>query len=370
MIRVLEVIRQGQIGGGESHLLDLVTFLDKEQITPICLSFTDGEMISRLHDLGIQCHIINTTKPFDMSIQKQIKQLIENEHIQLVHAHGSRAASNVLWPTKKNRLPFIYTVHGWSFHDDQNSIIKNMRAWSEKLICHYSDQVICVSQSNADTGKDFFGLKDACVIENGINLERFNPQNSWRDLRPFMHLQSDDFVIGFIARCTKQKNPLIFLKALEIAHQKNLHIKGVFVGEGDMDDEVDSFIKKSKMDTYLYRSPFRTDVPEILHAIDVYCLPSLWEGLSIALLEAMAMEKAIIATPTDGTSELIQNEKNGLVIPFNDAEALADCMMQLAESPQDIKLYGCAARKFVETRFNAQRVSEQVAQIYKKISGK
>jgi Glycosyltransferase len=87
---------------------------------------------------------------------------------------------------------------------------------------------------------------------------------------------------------------------LEKAHEVNPSLKGLFIGEGDMDQEVDTFIEQHNMKDYLYRSPFRTDIPEILHCIDIYCLPSLWEGLSIALLEAMAMRKAIIATPTDG----------------------------------------------------------------------
>ena len=113
-IKVLEVIRQGQIGGGESHLLDLITFLDKERFEPVCLSFTSGEMISRLQTMGICCHVIETQKPFDRNIQWQIVQLIRDEQIQLVHAHGSRAASNMLWSVRKLHVPFIYTVHGWS----------------------------------------------------------------------------------------------------------------------------------------------------------------------------------------------------------------------------------------------------------------
>jgi len=64
-IKVLEVIRQGQVGGGESHLLNLITFLDKERFEPVCLSFTSGEMISRLQTMGICCHVIETQKPFD-----------------------------------------------------------------------------------------------------------------------------------------------------------------------------------------------------------------------------------------------------------------------------------------------------------------
>lgn len=366
MIKVLEVIRQGKIGGGESHLLDLVYFLNKEEIKPVCLSFTDGEMIHRLTQMGIECHVIDTEKPFDISVQSKIIKLIKNEGIELIHAHGSRAASNIIYPVSRFKLPFIYTVHGWSFHDDQQLIIKKIRSWSEKLICHYADKVICVSQSNMETGQATFGLDNAIVIENGVNLERFNPHSQHINLREEFGFSDTDFIVGFIARCTKQKNPIVFLESLKKAHETNSTIKGLFIGEGDMDSEVDAFIKTHQMSDYLFRSSFRTDVPELLNTIDVYCLPSLWEGLSIALLEAMAMEKAIIATPTDGTCELIHNEENGLIIPFNNVQALAEAILTLAESPEKCKQYGISARSFVKNSFNAKHVSDEVTKLYYK----
>ena len=368
MKKVLEVIRQGRIGGGESHLLDLVYYFHKEEIKPICLSFSDGEMINRLTQMGINCHIINTKRPFDITVQNKIIKLIKDEDIEIVHAHGSRAASNLIYPIIKTKLPFIYTVHGWSFHDDQSFLIKKIRSWSEKLICHYANQVICVSQSNSETGRITFGLKDAIVIENGVNLDRFNPHSQYTNLREEFGFSSSDFVIGFIARCTKQKNPIVFLESLIEAHNTNSSIKGLFIGEGDMDSEVDDFIKSHHMNDYLFRSSFRTDVPELLNAIDVYCLPSLWEGLSIALLEAMAMEKAIIATPTDGTCELIHNEENGIIIPFNDVHAFTNAVISLAKSPERCKQFGISARSLVEKRFNAKHVSDEVTQLYYKIS--
>lgn len=366
--KVLEVIRQGQIGGGESHLLDLVTFLDKEQFEPICLAFTSGEMITRLQSMGIKCHVIETLKPFDIKVQRQIAKLILQEQIQLVHAHGSRAASNMIWPARKLHVPIIYTVHGWSFHDDQNFLIRVLRQWSEKLICSMATQVICVSQSNADTGRERFGLKQATVIENGINLLRFNHVGQYPDLRTSFGFTADDFVVGFIARCTKQKAPLDFLEAVRLAHDRNPRVKGLFVGEGDMDDEVNRYIASHQMKHYVFRSNFRTDVPALLHNINVYCLPSLWEGLSIALLEAMAMGKAIVATPTDGTKEVITHEDNGLIIPFEHPEALADAILRLYNDRSLYEHCGSRAHQLVATRFDAQRVSDAVSIIYHKFN--
>ena len=369
-IKVLEVIRQGQIGGGESHLLDLVTFLDKERFEPVCLSFTSGEMINRLESMGIRCYVIDTVKPFDMKIQRQIVDLIRRERIEIIHAHGSRAASNMIWPVRKLHIPFIYTVHGWSFHDDQGKLVRTLRQWSEKLICSLANQVICVSQSNADTGRKRFGLKDAVVIENGINLVKFNPEGQFSDLRTLFGFAPDDFVVGFIARCTKQKAPLDFLEAVRLAHVANSNVKGLFVGDGDMDAEVDAFIADHRMSDYVYRSQFRTDVPDLLHSIDVYCLPSLWEGLSIALLEAMAMGKPIVATPTDVTKEVITHDNDGLLIPFSQPQALADALSRLREDPVLRKECGMHARQLVAQRFDAQRVSDVVSEIYQQVAMK
>ncbi len=223
---------------------------------------------------------------------------------------------------------------------------------------------ICVSQSNADMGRQRFGLKDVEVIENGINLMRFNPKGQFENLRKEFGFADDDFVAGFIARCTKQKAPLNFLEAVRLAHEKNQKIRGLFVGEGDMDTEVDAYIVKYQMEKYVYRSPFRTDIPDVLNSINVYCLPSLWEGLSIALLEAMAMGKAIVATPTDGTREVIVDEQNGLVIPFEQPKALAEAIIRLHD---DLSLYeqcGQRARLVVAERFNVLRMSDAVAMIY------
>ena len=363
-IKVLEVIRQGQIGGGESHLLDLIHFLDKEEIEPVCLSFTDGEMIKRLTQMRIACHVINTEKPFDIKVQGQIIKILQDEHIQLVHAHGSRAASNILYPVHILNIPMVYTVHGWSFHDDQSYIVQKLRGWSEKIICSFASQVICVSESNKETGSKVFGLKHAIVIENGVNLDKFNPDGSFKNLRPEFGFSESDFIVGFIARCTKQKNPLGYLAALEKVHSANPSVKGLFVGEGDMDEVVDAYIQQHQMKDYLFRSPFRTDVPDLLHCMDVYCLPSLWEGLSIALLEAMAMRKAIIATPTDGTKEVIRNEDNGLLISLNDNSALADSICRFYNDSSLMKRCCESARQFVSERFNAKRVADSVMSIY------
>jgi len=363
--KVLEVIRQGKIGGGESHLADLIELMDKKDIEPICLSFTPGEMITRLEALGIKCYIIETTKPFNFAIQLRLRQIVKKEKISVIHAHGTRAASNVVTLSTHLGIPLIYTVHGWSFHDDQGWITYNLRKWSERLICHYATRVICVSEGNAETGRKAFRLTNPIVIKNGVNLNRFNLTKRTTLQRQDFGFDDADFVVGFIARCTKQKSPLDFLKAIRLAHQRDAHVKGLFIGEGEMDADVDTFIENHRMESYVCRCPFRNDIPDILPLIDVYCLPSLWEGLSIGLLEAMAVGCAIIATPTDGTQEVIEHEKSGIIVPFNSPESISDAISRLLQDGALRDSCRQHAAQHIAQHYNAQQVADAVADIYR-----
>lgn len=364
MIRVLEVIRQGEIGGGESHVIDLVTHFDRSRVCPIVLAMSDGPMITRLRAEGIECIVVPSGRAFDLSINKTLKQIVREKDIQIIHAHGSRAASNMLLVARSMHLPLIYTVHGWSFHDGQNPLVYRLRAWSEKLICRWSKRVICVSESNAQTGRETFGLKEVTVIENGVDTQRFSPDAEHDDLRKALGVTESAIVVAFIARMTLQKNPLLYLQAMQLAHEANNRVEGLMVGNGDLDNQVADYISQNNMASYIHRSPFRTDVSNLLHTADIYCLPSKWEGLSIALLEAMSMALPVVVTPTDGTSETIVDQVNGVITPFDDASQLAENILSLADDASLRERMGREGRNSVAQRFNARRVSDAVTEIY------
>lgn len=365
-IKVLEVIRQGHVGGGESHLIDLVTNFPSD-IQPVILAFTSGQMIDNLRGKGIRCYVIETGKAFDYYVQREIRQIIKQEEINIIHAHGTRAASNMVFLSQIMRIPMIYTVHGWSFHQDQSRIIKGLRMLIEKMLCAMCRQVICVSESNLLTGKKAFGLNHAVVIENGINLARFNASNKFKDLRAEFGFSSQDFIVGFFGRMTIQKDPLTFIKAIKKASAIEPKIKALLVGEGDLDKEIADAIIVNNLQTIIHRLPFRQDVPDMLAAINVFCQPSLWEGLSIALIEAMAMKKAVLVTPTDGTKEIIQDGFNGSVVEYTDFNSLADKIVSYSTNNELLLKHGENAFNLVKERFDAQRVSGRVAYIYRNI---
>ncbi|RZL35006.1 MAG: glycosyltransferase family 1 protein, partial [Pedobacter sp.] len=167
--RILHAIRQGKVGGGETHVLDLVNTLDKEKYESIILSFTNGPMVDKLRADGFNTFVIETEKPFNFTVWNKVKELIFEQKIDLIHAHGTRANSNTFFSSKLLKLPLLYTVHGWSFHPDQNRIVKFIRTESEKFLVNIATKTICVSQSNLAEGQSKFKMRNATVISNGIN---------------------------------------------------------------------------------------------------------------------------------------------------------------------------------------------------------
>lgn len=319
-IRILEGIRQGKIGGGESYLLGLVENLDRDHFEPVVLSFTDGPMVERLRSQGIDTHIIHTEQPFDIRIWKKVKNLIADLDIDIVHAHGTRACSNLFWAARRLRLPMVYTCHAWSFHLDQNPVVKKMRIWGEDFLTSRTDVNICGCEANKNTGKQLLRDFDAVVINNSIDSKRFNPFEDYKDIRSELSIGQDELVIVSVARFTSQKQPLKLIRAFEKLQAKVPNVRLLMIGDGEEKPAAVNLIRSLGLGEKVILQPFRHDIPDILAGSDVYVLPSLWEAFPIALLEAMSMGKAVIGTNVDGTPEIIRDRENGLLIEIDDME--------------------------------------------------
>lgn len=363
-IKVLETIRQGKIGGGERHVIDLVERLDKTIFEPVVLAFTEGEMIDYLNNQGIRTHVIPSVKPFDFKVWKQVELLMEDESIDIVHAHGTRACSNSYQPANNLGLPLLYTIHGWSFHPGQHFIIKKLRKLTERFLLHKAYIKIFVSEDNCREAQKSFHVKDAKVVKNGIDLNKFQP-GKYPSLRHEWGLNDEDIVVGFIVRMTAQKDPLTLIKAMSLVVAENPSVKLLMVGDGDLKAKSVKMVRERKLENHIIFEGFREDVPALLESIDIYCLPSLWEGLPIGLLEAMAMEKAVIATPVNGTKEIIENHNNGMLVPVQNAEQLARAILTVAGNTTYRDKICKNARKTIEKSFNVNKMVQAIEDLYK-----
>ncbi|HMH32963.1 MAG TPA: glycosyltransferase family 4 protein [Puia sp.] len=363
-IKILECIRQGQIGGGESHLLSLVENLDRNRFEPIVLSFTDGPMISRLKAMGAKVRVIQSKIPFDILRWKKVAEFIKSESVDLVHAHGTRACSNIAWATKSLKIPIVYTIHGWSFHADQNELVKRIRILGERYLTRTANVNISVSVSNQQTGKDHIKNFQSQVINNGIDHNRFCPSHHFRNIRDELGISVNDTLVLFIARFTAHKQPLTLIKAFMQAIEKFPCLHLLMVGDGDQKEEALRLVEEKRLGGKISFQPFRQDVPDILAAADIFILPSLWEGLPIGLIEAMAMGKAVVATNVDGTREVLEHEKNGLMTNPGNENELTSAIIRLAADPELRQKFRQEAIETVASKFNAAEMTKKIEAVY------
>lgn len=362
-IKVLQTIRQGKIGGGESHVIDLVEELDKDRYESIVLSFTEGPMVDRMKANGYTTYVIPTEKPFNFTVWSKVTEILEKEKIDLIHAHGTRANSNTNNSARKLGIPVVYTVHGWSFHPDQKFPLRKLRIMGEKYLVDKSTLTICVSDNNHNDAKKLFPMERSTVVKYGINLKKFNPEGTFTDIRSELGVDKKTMLVGYVVRMTIQKDPLTLVRAISLI-PKELDIKFLFVGDGDLKEDAVNLAKELGVDSRIIFMDFRQDVPNVLNAIDVYCLPSLWEGLPIGMLEALAMEKAVVVTAIDGAKEVIVDKENGILIPVKDPQKLADALVLLYNDPTLRAKIGKGAGQTIQKDFNVVKMTRKIEDIY------
>ncbi|NQX38577.1 Glycosyltransferase involved in cell wall bisynthesis [Pedobacter steynii] len=368
-MKILHAIRQGKIGGGETHVLDLVQELSKNDFESVVLAFTDGPLITELNKLGIKTHVILTEKPFDIGVWKEVRQLMIAEGIDLLHAHGTRAQSNTFWGARKLGIPVVYTVHGWSFHPNQNALVKKLRILSERFLVAKADVTICVSTNNLNEGRSNFPMNPAVVIKNGINFTKFNPDRSFGSLRAEFDIDEETLIVGYIARITAQKDPFTFIEAIAKVPDE-LNVKFLIVGDGDLKIQTVALAERLKVMHKVIFSGFRQDIPDLLSIFDIYCLPSLWEGLPIGLLEAMAMRKATISSAVNGTKEVIEDGVNGLLIEPKDAVGLRNAILRLVTEKPLRESLAKQAEIAVKKDYSISKMTLQIEDLYKKIKNR
>jgi glycosyltransferase involved in cell wall biosynthesis/cellulose synthase/poly-beta-1,6-N-acetylglucosamine synthase-like glycosyltransferase len=360
--RILHVIRQGKVGGGEKHVLDLVTNLDEKRFKSYVLCFSDGPMVVFLRSISVPVFVIPTEAPFNYTIRRSVSRIVLENRIDVLHAHGTRAFSNCFFVRQKLGIPTIYTVHGWSFHQDQSRLTKWMRVSSEKYLIKRADTTVLVSNSDLLDGKRHFGNFNHKIIRNAVDLSSFDPSKSYCDLRGELGISDETFLVGFIARVTKQKNLKLLIDAVSRLGL-NPKIKALIVGDGELKEELLQYSRETGVIDRLIFLDFRSDIPNVLNAIDAYCLPSLWEGLSIGLLEAMAMGKAIVASDIPGNMELISDGETGLLTK-NNPDDLAQCILRLYHDQSLRERLGFNALRIVRLDFKIDDMVEKLEMSY------
>jgi glycosyltransferase involved in cell wall biosynthesis len=298
----------------------------------------------------------------------------ENKYIML-HTHTPVASFLGRIVAKIAGVPHIvYTAHGFHFHEYGNKIRNFIYYRLEKVAGRFTDVLITTNKDDYKIAKEKNIVPNGKVVYIkgvGVDLERFNPQGLNRIAN--INLSKDfktnnDFLIIVIAELIKRKNIIDILKAAKIVAIHDRAFKLLIVGDGPLKVELMQFAKSEKSinerTLFLVR---RSDIPELLSISNLFVMTSYHEGLPRAMMEAMAMEKPIVAYDIRGVRDLVEDGLNGFLVPFGDVNALAEKVLYLMEHPEVARAMGKKGRERVEKEFNLNVILPQMEKLYRDI---
>lgn len=376
-IKVVEVIDQSFLGGGQRHILHLASRINKYQFDVHVCSSPSGPFVQQLTARGLPHHGVLIRKTRLYQSTSELSRLFSQERFDVVHTHGGVAGLAGRWAAIRAGIPvIIHTLHGVHYLHYRNLILKWLMIWQERLMSRQTNHIICVSSADAQRIVKYKLVPPAklSMIYNGVEREegeQISPQlKNQKKIRLLNSLgvESNSYLVGSVARLHRQKGLIYLFRAFPAVKEKISNVAMVIVGGGPLEKKFKALLKKKGLETQIFLLGEREKVSDYYAAFDLFVLPSLWEGLPLALLEAAQWKLPVVATDIDGSREVISSGRNGLLVPPRDPQALAEAIIWVKEHPLEARRWGQNIAFDVSQRFSLQEMINRVEKLYLELS--
>jgi len=370
-LSVLHVIDSGGVYGAEKVLLDLMSEQTKMGLKTAVVSIGEKHIKEKpLEHEAVRRGL--TVKKFSMRSGPnfmgglQILRYAQKEGIDLLHSHGYKG--NILLGLIHKRIrkiPLITTLHGWTSTDS----FTRMKVYErlDSFCLRFMDAVILVNKSmfSHPRVRNREGLK-TFVIDNGIPLancdfplqkEQQNVPNQWFD-------RKKGYTIGSIGRLSQEKGYRYLIEALYLLIHNGIDANLIIMGEGKDRYTLEGLTKKFELADRVLMPGYCANARDYLPYLDVFVLPSLTEGLPITVLEAMQSKVPIVAARVGGVPDVLENEKDGLLIEPRNPEALANAIQRIHDDPELKNSFVTSAYTKVVNSYTTEKMARKYLEVY------
>lgn len=368
-IKILEMIDDASIGGGQVHVLMLAKYLDRDEFDISIACKGQGYLVDEALKSGIKVISIAMDNRLRLKTFREVTRMLRKSKFDIIHTHGGTAGfwgriGSFVAGTPAIR---IHSYHGMHYLTKNHSFPRYLKT-VDRLLLSVTNNVVCVCSSDYKKGLEsgIANQKKAVIIPCGIEVEKFTTLSRNNVLRAESGIRESDILFGSVGRLHVQKGQRYLLEAFQYVKSKHTHVWLWIVGEGELRGELEKLAKDYGVHDSVRFLGARANIPEILSAIDVFVLPSLWEGQPITILEALAAGKPVIATSVDGISDILVNGRNALLVPAKDPDSLAAAMNRMIRDVGLRTRISAAARETVSDKFTAEKMAEQFGVLYQK----
>ncbi|MBI4118595.1 MAG: glycosyltransferase family 4 protein [Parcubacteria group bacterium] len=383
-VKILYVITKSNFGGAQRYVYDLATSLKTGDFDVAVLLGGDGLLKQKLEHENIRTISLPSLQR-DINIVKEVKtffaflKILYTERPDIVHVNSSKAGGlgafavrfyNML-AVSGSKTKVIFTAHGWAFNEERPWFQKKtilFLHWLTMLLAHATIAVSEEAKRQVDHLP--FMKEKITVIPNGIGasspLDREGARRALaRRAEALTETTSDTIWVGTIAELHKTKGLAYMIEAMRLLSQKPIPIKYVIIGDGEELGTLSALAKKHGLEDRVFLTGFIPEAALCLSAFDIFVLPSLSEALGYAILEAGNAGAATIASNVGGIPEIIEDGRNGILVPTRSPVHLANAVSTLAEDAEKRKHFGEALRVAVREQFSKDNMVRATVALYK-----
>ena len=375
-MKILQVAYRSKISGGEKVLFDLATSMKERghEVSVVCPD--PGQLPDELRKAGIRSKIIPFHKTYDLKAARRIARFIKSNKFDVLHSHSmltniiSRVAgklANVPVSVSTEHLTMELARGGRS-----GETIERLKARYYRILDNYTSQfnqqVIAVSNAvRDDLIEQGIPAERITVIQNGINIPDIDPDAGER-IRRELGVKPEDTVIGAVGRLSPQKDYPTLLRAFKEVKRSCPRAILLIAGDGYLRENLEKLTDELGIRERVKFLGYRSNILEVVSSFDIYVLSSLWEGLPLAVLEAMAMGKPVVATNVPGTEEAVNEEETGFLVPLKDDHSLSQRIIELVRNKEKAQVMGEAGRRRWHDCFSLNRVIDEHEVLYQNLA--
>jgi len=362
VIHVVHVTYAASYGGAASMIVNLCNRLDPARFRVSIVSLTpNGGFEHELDGERVALHRVLKRRGKDLGLSLRLARLLWQLRPDVVHTH----ASNTLL---EGRLAGRAAGARCFVHNEHGTVeLRPQHRWLQRQFWQRADQVVAVSEILRERMARGIGFdpRRIRVIHNGVDVERFRPDPDLRiAIRRELSAAEGDFVIGAVGRHHPVKGHRHLIEAF---HHLPDHLRLWLVGDGELRRDLEGLARSLGLESRVRFLGHRNDVHAMLAALDVLCQPSLSEGMSVTVLEAMASGLPIVATAVGGNVELVSHGESGLLVPAQDPAALAGALLRLATCRDEAKRLGQDARRRAQESYSVTTMVSAYEQLYERL---
>lgn len=306
--------------------------------------------------------------PFDSSnlrALKELKRLLDETHYDIIHCHTPMGAVIARLAAKKSRrlgTKVIYTAHGFHFY--HGAPLKNWLLYYpvERFLAGWTDVIITMNREDEQAAHRFPCPRIEYVPGVGVDLKRFSRHQPREAVRAALGIAPDAVFILSVGELIARKNYDVAIDALS-ALDPRLKVDFCIAGIGDKEDELRQHIRDKGLAGKVRLLGFRDDIPDLLHAADVFFFPSLQEGLPVAVMEAMACGLPIVCSRIRGNTDLIDEGLGGYLVDPTDTAGFTQALTQCINGVCNVDMAAYNQKKI--TAFSEEAVLQRMAEIYR-----